>query len=582
MSFPGNFPGELFWWKADSSFDTTSASGRAVSARLVLGEEATFLNGDAAPGDQIAFGRIRIRIDGLTLGQTYHVTTPYLVRDFVATDDGKGGGEINYTEDLGCLQAPCDFNRVNQSNIGPFLRQVGAPKGYLGDPNVSAPITGAPNGFNEFAISGPDVTGQSDLFAVSGKELAGGPVGTGQLSASSTTARVTAGQPATITLTNIGTAPATPQVSLPAGSGFTITSNGCATPVAPGASCTVTIGLNGARPGATVDLQVTNGTQPPITITVQRPGGGNAAPTAPALTAASDTGISAVDGLTNLGTVTVSGAAATGQPVQVLVDGAPVTTVNAVAGTFSVPLTLTEGAHKVTAAYVGQPSSAPVTVTVDTTAPAVSAPRVSTDVATGPLNGSVVWSGPGTAAFTAQVRRNDGAFTAVTLPGANTTRVQQQLVSGDRYRFRVRGTDAAGNVSAWAGTTVQSSLVQERSAAVRYDGRWARHSVATASGQRVAFSAQRGATATLRTRAQTVKVIAPTGPRRGRAAVLVNGARVRTVDLYSSAPRRRQTVAVLNGLARPKVSVVQVRVLGSKRRASNGTGVALDAFLTNR
>ena len=578
MSFPGNFPGELFWWNAVAAFDTTNtaADNRAVSARLVLAEEATFANGDAAPGDQIAFGRIRIRVDGLVLGGSYHVVTPYREYDFVAEDDGKGGGEINYTEDIGCLETPCNFDRVNQSNVGPFLSQEGAPEGYLGDPGVAAPLTGG----QKFIVTGPGlVNADTDLFAVSGKELAG-PAG-GQLSLSATSVRVTPGQAAAVTVTNTGTAPANPQFSLPATSGFVVVNNGCAGALAPGAFCTVTIGLNGGAPGATATLAVLNGTTQVGTVTVQRPGGGNPAPTAAVLSIASDTGISTVDGVTNLGTVTVSGAAASDTPVQVLVDGAPVTTVTAVAGTFSAQLSLSEGVHQVAAAYDGQPASAATTVEVDTTAPTASAPRIDADLTSGALTGAATWSGRGAAIFQAQVSRNGGAFTGVKLPRAGAAHADYPMRSGSRYRFRVRAVDAAGNTSPWAVTTVRPSVLQESAQQVRYDGRWARPSV-TPSGARVRSTASRGATATIRTKARTVQVVAPTGPRHGRAAVLVNGHRVRTVDLYSARSHTRQTVATVRGLTPQQTSVVQVRVLDRKRPASHGTGVALDAFLVIR
>jgi len=589
MTFPGNFPSELFWWSADAELDTTNSRTRGdVSARLVLAQEAAFANEEPVSGDQIVFGRIRVRVDGLELGRTYNVTTPYGDYEFVAEDDGKGGGEINYTEDIGCLETPCNFDRVHQSNIGPFLRQVGAPKGYLGDPNVTAPVTGGPNG-NLFSISGPGVSGQTDQFAVSGKEAPG--TAGGQLSVSDSEVRVTPGRSARITLTNIGQGSASPQVQpLPADSGFTMT-NDC--PTAPNtlasqAFCTVTVGLDPNAPaaaGSSAQLQIKNGAQQ-ITVVVRRPGGGNPAPTAPALSAVSDTGVAARDNLTRLGTVTVSGAAATGQQVQVLVDGAPVETVAAEAGTFSAQLNLSEGAHQVAAAYDGQTASDAVTVRVDSTAPQVSAPRVTADLATGlalgPVNGTVSWSGPGTATFTAQVRQGAGAFVPLRLPRANATRVQHRLISTDRYRFRVRATDRAGNTGGWAATSARASLVQEWAENVRYDGRWVRRTSAKASGLRVRSSAARGATATIRTSAETVDVVAPTGPHRGRFAVLVNGRRVRTVDLYSAQPRQRQTVATVHGLSPKRASVVQIRVLGTKRKASGGDRVTLDAFLLTR
>ncbi len=313
MSFPGNFPGELFWWNADSRIDATnSLSKGSVSGRLVLGEEATFLNGNAAAGDQIAFGRLRVRVGGLQVGGTYQVTTPYGNYTFVAEDDGTGVGRINYTEDIGCKGTPCDFNRVNQSNIGPFLRQVGAPAGYLGDPNVDAPVTGGPNG-NVFAISGPGVNSQTNLFAVSGKLAPGSGTGTGRLTASATSAVVTAAQPASITLTNAGTAAASPRVSLPAGSGFSIATNTCPASLAASASCTVTVGLDPvapAQPGATSTLQVSDGTTPVLTVALQA-----AAAPASHLTVASTTGTTAITATQGAGVTLTNDGTATATPV---------------------------------------------------------------------------------------------------------------------------------------------------------------------------------------------------------------------------------------------------------------------------
>jgi len=69
-----------------------------------------------------------------------------------------------------------------------------------------------------------------------------------ELTASGTSATVTPSQPASVTLTNVGDAAADPRVSLPAVSGFSIVDDGCAGPLAPTASCTVTVGLDPQAP----------------------------------------------------------------------------------------------------------------------------------------------------------------------------------------------------------------------------------------------------------------------------------------------------------------------------------------------
>ena len=69
--FPTNFPDEAFWWAADATMQTAGGG----DADLVLANEAAFINELPAQGDQVAFGRIRVRIDNLPVG-TY-VITPY-------------------------------------------------------------------------------------------------------------------------------------------------------------------------------------------------------------------------------------------------------------------------------------------------------------------------------------------------------------------------------------------------------------------------------------------------------------------------------------------------------------------------
>src|SRR6185436_8941127 len=52
-----NFPEEAFWWSAGATLDIGN-----FKALLDLGQEAAFLNGPPVPGDQMAFGRLRIRL----------------------------------------------------------------------------------------------------------------------------------------------------------------------------------------------------------------------------------------------------------------------------------------------------------------------------------------------------------------------------------------------------------------------------------------------------------------------------------------------------------------------------------------
>jgi hypothetical protein len=211
-----NFPDEAFYWYADARI--TRSSGGNV--RLVLAKEGAFTTPSAVVGQQIAFDRIRVRIDQLTPGATYTITHPFGVMTAVAdanggivinsslkttatastastapastttatTTDGftpasttttdapaapaatasSGGGgstaEINTTEDIGCGNVPCDFRAPLEGKVSRFLKWdpafgPAAPTGYLGNPNVTHQITGSPFNTNIFKVDGPNVGG---------------------------------------------------------------------------------------------------------------------------------------------------------------------------------------------------------------------------------------------------------------------------------------------------------------------------------------------------------------------------------------------------------------------------------------
>src|SRR5262245_9434013 len=134
-NYGGTFPDESFYWACDASMPTNNGG----QADLILGLEAAFANGPVEPGQQITFGRIRIRVDNLDAGQSYAVTTPVGVFTFVAANSAARG--INFTSDIGGL--PGDFATSLDSGLGPFLIWDAdlpvvdaAGNQYIGDPNV--------------------------------------------------------------------------------------------------------------------------------------------------------------------------------------------------------------------------------------------------------------------------------------------------------------------------------------------------------------------------------------------------------------------------------------------------------------
>jgi len=174
LNYGGTFEEESFYWAGDADMATNNG-GRAL---LLMGLKAGFANGTIVPGDQMVFGRIRIRADNLVAGSTYVITTPYGTFTQVATSSTRRG--INITQDIGLV--PGQFALALNSGIGPFLRWdrdlplVDAQgMSYIGDPAVPHTVTGSPTGNNFFRITGPNVGGpgintvSTNLFNVMGQ-----------------------------------------------------------------------------------------------------------------------------------------------------------------------------------------------------------------------------------------------------------------------------------------------------------------------------------------------------------------------------------------------------------------------------
>ena len=171
-SYPDNFPGEHFYQMADASLP----AGVAGTVDVVMNLEGAYAADEVKAGDEMVFGRIRIRAKDATNG-TYRITHPYGIDQFTVTD----GAGINMTEDIGI--APGAFGGALQSRIGPYLTWdtfgitgPGAPPaGYIGDPGVPHKVKGSPYGTNLVRVERKDELGAwqsigtTDLFTVQGR-----------------------------------------------------------------------------------------------------------------------------------------------------------------------------------------------------------------------------------------------------------------------------------------------------------------------------------------------------------------------------------------------------------------------------
>jgi K319-like protein len=173
VSFPDNFPDETFYQLAQSTITLPGGATAVLNDNL----EAAFNTATPQDGQQITFGRVRIRLTTPTTGH-YVITHPYGVDAFDVTDTATRN--INFTEDVG-IGAPGDFKGALGSRVNPFLRwDTGLIKGpdgasYLGDGVTAHAITGSDLGTNFFRIDGPDIGGpgintiQTNLFTLQGR-----------------------------------------------------------------------------------------------------------------------------------------------------------------------------------------------------------------------------------------------------------------------------------------------------------------------------------------------------------------------------------------------------------------------------
>jgi hypothetical protein len=175
--FPTSFFDEHFYYAAGASL-TAANAGKAT---LVLAVEGAFAT-TVAPGQQITFSRIRVKLTNVPVTGTYRFIHPYGEEIIECPGDfcrNGAGGVIFLTDDVGIDCPPGGpFNCALPSRLGPFLVPsataggaeliaTAGPSGlYLADPARLGPVTGSalPNfidstgasrNHNIFRIEGP-------------------------------------------------------------------------------------------------------------------------------------------------------------------------------------------------------------------------------------------------------------------------------------------------------------------------------------------------------------------------------------------------------------------------------------------
>jgi hypothetical protein len=120
---------------------------------------------------------------------------------------------------------------------------------------------------------------------------------------------------------------------------------------------------------------------------------------------------------------------------------------------------------------------------------------------------------------------------------------------------------------------------QETSSAITYVGTWTPEALDSAYGGSLNYATASGSKAQFGFTGSSVSWVATKNADRGKATVWVDGVKVATVDLYSSAEKPRMMVFTQNGLDPMQTHTLEVRVTGTKNSASSGTRVDVDAFV---
>lgn len=223
---------------------------------------------------------------------------------------------------------------------------------------------------------------------------------------------------------------------------------------------------------------------------------------------------------------------------------------------------------------------ASATITVDRSAPSVSAPQPGFAVGT-QLGAAVPVIGTwlatdalsGVASEQSQLAHEGQAWqTASAADGKSPYSGQIDLSSS--WQFMASATDGAGNVSEpVAGEPFHAQLIQDSATTVRYGGTWKTARYSGFSGSTTHYSITPRATATVTFTGRAVAWVAPVGPKLGRAKVFVDGVLVATVDL--GAAGRQRVLVFSQNWTQVGQHTVRIKVLATTNRAR----VDLDGFL---
>ena len=179
------------------------------------------------------------------------------------------------------------------------------------------------------------------------------------------------------------------------------------------------------------------------------------------------------------------------------------------------------------------------------------------------------------AAFTLEQKVDDGSWTSVPLAGPTATSVTLLRVPGQTYFFRVRDSDAQGDVSDWSTSDATNvSMIAEDDPGLTYSGTWQTEASTTYFGGAETYSLTAGDSVSYTFTGSSFAWVGKKASSRGAAQVYVDGTLMATIDTHRSTGLAR-AVLYRQSWDKPGEHTVLLVVAGTQDRPR----VDLDGFV---
>lgn len=167
-----------------------------------------------------------------------------------------------------------------------------------------------------------------------------------------------------------------------------------------------------------------------------------------------------------------------------------------------------------------------------------------------------------------------GSWQPIELATRTSTEATLGVQDGRSYRFRVRARDRDGYWSTFrTGVSFEADVFESQESNLS-GGKWRQDRDPSASGSYTRFAVTEGARSTLTFTGSAIALVAPRGPDRGEARILINGKEVAVIDLRAPSESARELVftRTWEGSAERTIQVVVLGTAGRPR-------VDVDAYL---